>query len=190
MDFIHYLWLPIVLATVICFAASAVMWMFAPHHKSEWKEAPNVDGLRDLLRKAGAQPGGYTFPHMSAEDRADKAKAAAKMKQYAEGPSGVLYVVAPGPMSMGPMLAKQFAFFLICSVFLAYVASHTLAHGTPYLAVFRVVGATGFMTYALGTAPESIWFARPWKSFWLTAVDGLIYACLTAGTFGAFWPKG
>ena len=93
------------------------------------------------------------------------------------------------PARMGKMLVQQFLFFLAINVMLAYVGHHASLDGQPYLRVFQVIGAVAFLTYSLGTAPESIWFGRPWKSFWLQAVDGLVYAFLSAGTFGWLWPR-
>ena len=111
------------------------------------------------------------------------------MKRWAEGPAGIMYIFPRGKMNMGGMMTKQLVFFIIASTFLAYVLSHSLPAGTPYLQVFRIAGAIAFMMYALGAAPESIWFARPWRHFVTNGFDGLVYALLTAGTFGWLWPK-
>jgi hypothetical protein len=35
----------------------------------------------------------------------------------------------------------------------------------------------------------SIWYRRAWSTTIKSSIDGLIYACLTAGTFGWLWPK-
>jgi hypothetical protein len=35
----------------------------------------------------------------------------------------------------------------------------------------------------------SIWYYRAWSTTFKATVDGLIYALLTAGTFGWLWPK-
>ena len=35
----------------------------------------------------------------------------------------------------------------------------------------------------------SIWYHRGWHLTLKGALDGLIYACLTAGAFGWLWPK-
>ena len=186
MDFIHQLWQPILLATFLCFVMSAIVWMFAPHHKKEWQAPPNQDGVMDLLRKGNVEAGGYLFPY---GDRSDKAAFAEAMKKFAEGPAGVMYVFPKGAMNMGKMLGQQFVFFLFVNFMLAYVGHHGGLDGQPYLRVFQVIGAMAFMIYAVGPAPESIWFARPWKSFFLGAVDGLLYACVTAGAFGWLWPR-
>jgi len=184
MDFIGQLWQPILLATVLCFVMSALVWMFGPHHKTEWKAPPNQDGVMDQLRHAEA--GAYLFPYA---DRSDKAAFAEAMKRFAAGPAGVLFIFPRGMMNMGKMLGQHFAFFLFVSFMLAYVGHHSGLDGQPYLRVFQVIGAMAFMIYGFGSAPESIWFARPWKSWMLGAVDGLLYALVTAGAFGWRWPR-
>jgi hypothetical protein len=189
MEFIGHLWMPILLASVFCFILSALFWAVSPHHKGEWKEAPNAKGLQDFLRQAGAKPGAYVFPHLGDEERKDKEKAAAKMKLWAEGPSGALFIVTPGPMSMGAMMGKQFFFFLVVNLLLADIGHHIMTPVSRYLYVFKVIGSIAFMTYALGSIPESIWFGRPWKSAVLQAFDSLLYAGVTAGTFGWLWNR-
>ena len=42
---------------------------------------------------------------------------------------------------------------------------------------------------ALGQLPQSIWYQRAWGTTLKLMFDGLIYACLAAGTFGWLWPK-
>ena len=91
--------------------------------------------------------------------------------------------------SMAPMLVKAFIFYLVVSFFTAYVASHALSSGTDYLRVFQVAGATAFMGYGLGVFVDAIWWGRTWSSACKTALSGLIYGCLTAGTFGWLWPR-
>ena len=47
---------------------------------------------------------------------------------------------------------------LLVTVCAGYVASHALAPGAHYHDVFRFVGATAFMGFALGQMPQSIWY--------------------------------
>jgi hypothetical protein len=44
------------------------------------------------------------------------------------------------------------------------------------------------MSYILGTVPDSIWFGRPWRTFRLQVLDGVVYGLFTAGVFGWLWP--
>ena len=88
---------------------------------------------------------------------------------------------------MGPMMVKSALSSIVIAFFIAYVGWHTLPPGTEYLKVFRVVGTMGFMTYALGSMSESIWFGRPWSSFALQALDALMYGLILGGVFGWLW---
>jgi hypothetical protein len=88
---------------------------------------------------------------------------------------------------MGPMMGKAFAYNVVVSLLVAYVSWHALGPGAPYLSVFRIAGAVAAMSYVLATVPESIWFGRPWRSFWLQALDGTVYGLFTGGVFGWLW---
>jgi hypothetical protein len=73
--------------------------------------------------------------------------------------------------------------------FVAYLAAHTVAPGTDYLAVFRVVGTAAFLAFGLGPFANGIWKSFPWSFVLKEVVDGLIYSLLMAGTFGWLWPR-
>jgi hypothetical protein len=112
------------------------------------------------------------------------------MKQkYAEGPVAVVNLMRPGPPNMGKSLGQWFVFILVVSFFIAYAAAHAIPAGAPYLHVFRVVGAIGFLAYGMGQIPAAIWWGKPWKSALKDLFDGLVYGLVTAGTFGWLWPR-
>jgi hypothetical protein len=179
------LWLPIVLASVFVFIGSSIIWMAFKYENAEWKPIPNEDVLREAIRKLNlATPAQHIFPHMMGEGGA-----AAAAKKMEEGPAGILLLRKPGKFSMGSQLAQAFIYYLVVSVFVAYVSSHALSRGTDYLRVFQVAGACGFMAYGLALVPEAIWFGRTWRSVCKSLFSGLIYGCLTAGTFGWLWPR-
>lgn len=180
------LWLPILVATVLCFIASALIWMIAPHHKKEWPPVPGQDDLIATLRKHNVGQGNYMFPHA---DRSDKTAFEAASKQWAEGPAGVLYIFPKGKLNMGKMMALQFVYFLLVNTLVALADSRVIGNAAVYLYVFKFTALLAFMAHSLGTVPEAIWFGRPWKSIVLQGVDSLIYAGLTAGTYGWLWPK-
>jgi hypothetical protein len=68
------------------------------------------------------------------------------------------------------------------------VAGRTVPAGTEYLHVFRVTGTVAFAGYGLALVQDSIWYGRRWGSTVKSLVDSLIYALLTAGSFGWLWP--
>lgn len=187
VGFIGVLWAPILLSAFLAFVASALAWTVMPHHQKEWSGLSGQDGVIDAIRKSNPAPGAYMFPW---NDDPKERRSPEAMKRWAEGPSGTVTIWPRGPMNMGKMMGQQFVFFLIVSIFVAYVARHSgLARGADYLAVFRVTGTVALMSYVFGTVPESIWFGRPWRSFWLGAADGVAYGLLTAGCFGWLWPR-
>lgn len=186
MQFLAQLWLPIVLSGLFVFIWSALSWTLLPWHNGEWGGLPNQDAVRAALRAANPAPGQYVIP-FAADPKVRQSKA--HMDDVAAGPSAYVTVIPRGPMRMGPMMVKSLVVNIVVSLFAAYAAWHALGPGASYLTVFRVVGAIGFMAYAFGTAHESIWFSKPWKSWWLGAVDALIFGLLMAGTFGWRWPR-
>jgi hypothetical protein len=86
-------------------------------------------------------------------------------------------------------LGMWFLYALVVSVFAAYLAGRARGPGTEYLEVFRFVGTTAFLGYALAMAQQSIWYGKKWSTTFKSMLDGLIYAMLTAGVFGWLWPK-
>ncbi|HVO33924.1 MAG TPA: hypothetical protein VMT21_00085 [Gemmatimonadales bacterium] len=179
------LWLPIVLSAVIVFVGSSIVWMVLKYENADWKPVPGEDQLREAVRKLNlAAPGQYVFPHMMGSSDPQAA-----MKKWEEGPNGLLLLIKPQKFSMGGRLTLAFIYYLVVSFFAAYVASHALARGTDYLRVFQIVGAASFMGYGLGVFTDAIWWGRTWSSAFKTALSALIYACLTAGTFGWLWPR-
>lgn len=180
------LWVPIILSAILVFIGSSLVHMVLKWHNSDYRKLSNEDDVRAAIRKGNPPPGQYVFPHcMDPKERAS----AATQQKYVEGPVGMLYVMPNGPPNMGPALGKWFAFCIVVSVFVAYVASRMLPPGTEYLRVFQIAGTVGFASYALGDIPSTIWFGRPVSVMLKHLADGLIYALLTAGTFGWLWPS-
>lgn len=186
MSILGTLWLPIVLSAVFVFILSAIIHMVLKYHNSDYKRLSNEDAVRAALRSGNPEPRQYLFPYAAEM----KEMGSPEMKQkYVEGPVGVLYLKRPGPPTMGPALIQWFLFTLIVSLFVAYVAAHAIPPGAVYLHVFRVVGAVAFLAYALGHLPASIWMGKPWAVATKEVFDGLLYALVTAGTFGWLWPR-
>jgi hypothetical protein len=159
--------------------------MLLPYHRSDYKQLPEEDKLRAVLRSAGLQPGLYMFPFCSHKDM----NSPAAQEKYKEGPVGMLTVFPSGPPAMPKYLALWFAYSLIIGVFTAYLTGRTVAFGAHYLAVFRVAGTAAFMSYGLATLSNGIWKGQPWSVVLKEVFDGLLYGLLTAGTFGWLWPR-
>ena len=179
------LWLPIVLSAVIVFVASSIMHMLLPYHRSDYKGLPDEDKILSTLRAAGLKRGLYIFPFTTHKDM----RSPAVIEKYNQGPVGMLTVFPIGPPVMPKFLGQWFTYCLIIGFFVAYLAAHTVAPGTYYLAVFRIVGTAAFLAYGLGNISNSIWKGQTWSMTIKEMIDGLVYALLTAGTFGWLWPR-
>jgi len=179
------LWLPIVLSAVIVFFVSAAVWMVMPHHRSDFATVADEDGVMDALRPHLPGPGMYVFPFaegagMQSEEYQAKVR---------KGPVSIVKVrSAESVLSLGPAMMKSLALYLVIGTFVAYLASRTLPIGTGYPTVFQVTGTAAFLAHGFIGFQESIWFALPGRIAFKHALDGLVYALLTAGVFGWLWP--
>lgn len=178
------LWLPILISAVIVFLASWIIHMFLPHHRSDFAKLPQEDATLDALRAIPA--GTYMAPHANTPAQMKQPEYVEKRKR---GPMVILSLSAGGDMGMGKPLFQWFVYLLVISLFAGYLACHVIAAGASYLAVFRIVGTAAFMAYALGHVHQSIWYRQAWSTTAKYAIDGLIYALLTAGVFGCLWPR-
>ncbi len=180
------LWLPILISAVFVFVASSVIHMMLPYHKSDYGKVPAEDDVMDALRKFNVPPGDYMVPRCGSPNEMKSPAFVEKMKK---GPVIVMTVMPNGPWSMGSNLAQWFVYCVVVGAIAAYIAGRALGPGAPYLAVFRFAGATAFAGYALALWQNSIWYKRAWSTTIKSTFDGLVYALLTAGTFGCLWPR-
>src|SRR5262249_6652068 len=98
-------------------------------------------------------------------------------------------VLPNGMFQMGASMVQWFLFCVVVSLFTGYVTGRVLPAGTQYLRVFQIAGTIAFMAYAFGQFPSSIWYRKSWSTTFKHTFDGLLFGCLTAGTFGWLWPK-
>jgi hypothetical protein len=178
------LWLPILLSAVFIFAASSIIHMFLGYHWNDLRAPAQQDAILDAMRKLNVQPGDYAMPKPDSMKQFSSPEFKAKL----EGGSMILMTVSRGTMAMGKMLGQWFVYLLVVSLFCAYIAGRELPAGAQYLSVFRLVGFTAFMAYALALPQAAIWYHRNWRMTLFTMFDGLVYGLLTGGTFGWLWP--
>ena len=179
-------WLPILLATVLCFFAGALLHMAIPVHKGDWHSLPDEDGILAAMRKAGVTAGNYMFPHPPSMQAMNEPGFIAKLEQ---GPVGIMTLRKPGKMGMGPALLKQALYHLVVSVVIAYLAGLTLPADVAYMHAFRVVGTMSMVAYVAAIFPEAIWYQHPRNYVTAKVVDGIVWGLLTAGAFAGFWPR-
>lgn len=180
------LWLPIVASAVIVFFASAIIWMVLPIHNKDYGDPrPAQAALLDAIKASGLKPGMYSMPFCEhGKDKSPEVEARLK-----SGPWAVLTIMRASP-KMGAMLGLWMLHLLIVTTVIAYVATLTgMVPGENYMRVFRVVGSTALLAHAGYALPLCIWHSNPWHTLPAKLFDGVVYALLTAGTFGWLWPK-
>ena len=182
------LWLPILLSAVFVFFVSSIIHMVLGYHSNDFTGVPDEDGLMDALRPFALPPGEYVIPRAGSMKEMGTPEFTERMSK---GPCAFFTVLENGPPKMGVQLTLWFVYAIVIGIFAAYVTSRALA-STPepeYLAVFRFVGTTSFIAYSVALWQNSIWYKRSWVTTAKSTFDGLVYALLTAGTFGWLWPS-
>ena len=177
---------PILLSAVLVFIASSVIHMLLPWHRNDFPKLANEDSVRKALRPLAIPPGDYMVPRPSGAHDMRSPEFTEKLKR---GPVMLITVMPNGAVSMRNNLVLWFLYCVVVGLFAAYIAGRALPPGTLYLRVFQMVGAAAFGGYVLALWQMSIWYHRAWSTTIKSSVDGLIYALLTAGTFGWLWPK-
>ena len=182
---IFALWLPILLSAVFVFIISSVIHTMLKYHQSDYEQIPSEGEVADALQKFNIPPGDYVMP--KPKDSADM-KSDEYQEKLNKGPVAFMTIMPNGTWSMTGSLIQWFVYSLIIGVFCAYVAGRIYGPGADYLDIFRFVGTTSFLAYSMALLQDSIWFKRKWSTTIKFAFDGLVYALLTAGTFGWLWP--
>jgi hypothetical protein len=179
------LWIPILLSAVFAFIISAVIHMLLPYHHSDFAKVPAEDEVMEAFGKLGIPPGDYMMPYAGSMEVMRSPEFIEKMKK---GPVVSMTVLKCGNQGMGGSLALWFVYNVIVSIFAAYIAGRALGPGASFLAVFRFAGCVAFAGYALALLHNSIWYKQKWSTTFKLMFDGLVYALVTAGTFGWLWP--
>ncbi len=183
---IFSLWIPILLSAVIVFVASSLVHMLFRYHANDFHKLPDEGMVADALRKSNVAAGQYMLPYAETPREARSAEFRQKLEK---GPGAMLTVWPAGRPSMVSNLVQWFVYSIVIGIFAAYVATRALGPEAHYLEVFRFVGFTAFVCYTVAGWQDSIWFRRSWGTTIRNTLDGLIYALLTAGTFGWLWPR-
>lgn len=180
------LWLPILVSAIFVFILSSLIHMVFGYHAGDYKKLPNEDGIADALRKFSIPDGSYQLPRAASMKEFGSPEHQEKVKK---GPNAMITIWSGADSSMtGPMI-QWFVYSLLIGIFAAYITGRALGPDAHYLAVFRFAGVSTFIAYALGGWQESIWYKRPWATTLRNSFDALLYALVTAGTFGWLWPR-
>jgi hypothetical protein len=179
------LWLPILVTAIAVFAASSLVHMvFAGTFPTTAGSRTRTTCARWCAR---ARPvPGSTSSRIAPIPRRWAAEMVARFK---EGPIGVLVLRPVGMPSMGKPLGLWFGLNLLVAILAGYLACRTLAAGSSFPQIFRVVGLFTFAAYAIGPLQQAVWMGKPWASACKEAGDALIYGVVTGLVFGWLWPS-
>jgi hypothetical protein len=180
------LWLPILVAAIAVFAASSLVHMVLRWHATDYRRLPNEDDVRAVVRAGGAGPGQFFIPYCADPKEMGQPEVVAKFR---EGPVGLLVLRPVGSPGMGKPLGLWFALNLVVSILAGYLACRTLAAGSSFPQIFRVVSIVTFAAYAGGAVQQAVWMGKPWSSTVKEVGDALIYAIVSALVFGWLWPR-
>ena len=181
MEFLTALWLPIIVSSIVLFIASAVAWMFMPHHRKDYGKLANEEKFMTQARDLNIPVGRFMFPYCTHQE----ANNPEMKRKFKEGPFGTITIL--GNVNMGANMACTFVFFLIANACLAYLFWLVLpGTDTSFFRVFRVAGTAGILAYTLAAIPNDIWFKRP---TWTNIIDGIVYGLIVGAIFATLWPK-
>lgn len=191
MEFLHQLWLPILVCSVVLFICSFLVWAVLPHHKDDWAKLPNEDGVREYLKGQNLPTGAYLFPKMGKECHSPEGQA-----KWKAAPAGELRIWKDA--SMAKNMIGTYIVFLIASLLTAYVAWHIHSGFTGHNVAspmhgefadrFQIVGTIGILTYCFSFIPNMIWFQAGKRAMINCIIDGLLYGIVTGATFSWLWP--
>jgi len=176
---------PALLSAVLVFIASSLIHMLTKWHAGDFSRLSNEEGVLAALRPFNLAPGQYVAPRPASTKDMGTPEFQAKVKL---GPHIMLQVMTGGT-GMGRQLGLWFVYAFVVALFSGYMASKAQQSGADYMVIFKFVAPISFAASSIGLWQMSIWYQRPWIVTIKGSIDGLIYACLTAGVFGWLWPR-
>ncbi|MCB9899414.1 MAG: hypothetical protein H6825_15515 [Planctomycetes bacterium] len=183
---VDQLWMPVLLSAVFVFVASSVIHMALPVHKGDMQKLPDEDAVGEAMRKAGVKPGDYLLPCPGSMKEMGTPEFKAR---YERGPVAFMTVMPSATPAIGKSLLIWFVWSVIVSFFVGYLTGLACPAGTGYPEVFRVAGTVAILGYAFSNVTNSIWKGVAWSTTFKFVFDGVVYALVTAGTFGWLWPE-
>lgn len=178
------LWLPVLLASIAVFVASAVIWMLLPHHKADIRFMPNEDAFTGAIGPLNIQPGLYMYPNC--QDPKDF-KSEDFKKRFEQGPWGVITVFPKQP-SFAMNLLRTYLSYLAITAVIAYIASLGLGRDAAYMQVFQISASAGILGYCMGGLANDFFLGKPTRFIITSFIDGIFFALITAGIFASMWP--
>ncbi len=176
--------LPILLAAVCVFFASAIIWMLLPYHKKDIRFMPNEDEFTGAITPLSIDPGLYMFPNC---ENAKDMKNEAFQEKWRQGPWGTITIMPARP-NFALNLLRTFLSYLVITILIAYIAGIALPRGAAYLEVFRVTATLGILGYCMGNMANDFFLGKPARFILTQFIDGLVFALISAGVIASMWP--
>lgn len=178
------LWLPILVSSVVVFFASFLAWMVLGHHKADVKALPDERAFIDRVSELKIPAGTYMWPNCAT---GEDMKSPEFQQRFDAGPWGSINIVGAKP-NFGQNLTLTFLFYVVVSVFVAYITGEARGPGSGFGPVFQVAGSVAILAYCAGSIPNAIFFSKPGRFVFTEFVDGLAYGLLTGLVFALMWP--
>ena len=166
------LWLPILVSAVVIQIVSSIMYMALPFWHTADYGKPD-DDRPFLERRAPAAVGHVHVP----EDGLEEDDRRSRRRSGQTGRAELMYMRNPATFSFPKTLRLYFLYCLVeRRVCAAYIAGQTLAHGTPYMRVFQIAGATGMIFWSFGNEHLATRSGTASRGRWRIkhVIDGLI----------------
>jgi hypothetical protein len=116
-------------------------------------------------------------------------KSPAFQEKFRRGPVALITVRANEMPSMAKSLTLTFLTYLAVSTALALLAVHVLPAGASLAQIKCLTGGGALLAYTVGGLSHAIWYGRPWRLVAKEVVEGVVFALVTAWTFGWLWPS-
>ncbi|RKZ12866.1 hypothetical protein DRQ53_05415 [bacterium] len=185
MEFLAALWLPILVSAVAVFVVSSIFHMVIPIHKGDTHGLSNEEAVMETMRAGDVKPGEYLLPFCGDMKEMGSDEFKAKM---ARGPVAFMTVMPNGPLNFGTSLVQWFGYSILIGVLVAYVGKITLADGTAFPTVFRVLGTIAVLPYGVANLHDFIWKGKSMKVVSKFVFEGVIYGLVTGAVFAWMWP--
>jgi hypothetical protein len=183
MSVLSSLWLPILVSAALVFIVSSFIHMVLPWHKGDYPKIPNEEQVMDALRPLNIPPGDYMVPRCT---EMKEMKTPGFKARFQAGPVFTATFMK-GEMAIGKSMALWFVYLLVISYFVAYVGAHASILSPVGAHSRRIMGITAFLGYGGALCQGSIWYHRAWGTTIRSVIDSVIYAAVTAATFGWLW---
>ena len=89
---------------------------------------------------------------------------------------------------MSTALALWFVYCVVIAAAAGAIALHAYGLNADANRAGHLVGVVSFLAFVGGSVQMGIWMGKPWGSVAKEALDGLIYASISALTFMWLWP--